>query len=158
MRDEIIRLKPFASGFVFGILDYAGNVDVARCCELLDLAEPLPCTFHRAVDEVVDYEAGVEGVVRCGFQSILTSGGAKTAEEGAERVGKMVERFGEKVQFIIAGGIRVGNVDAIKRRAKTEWVHSAAITREGEECDGEEVKKIKARIEQKETNSDVVMS
>lgn len=143
MRHDIVRLKPFASGFVFGILDRRGNVDVARCCELLDLADPLPCTFHRAIDEVEDLELAMERIVEVGFKSVLTSGGQKSAVEGAEKVKILQEKFGQRISIVLGGGIRAGNVENLKSRTGVEWVHSAAITGGGEEVDADEVRRLR---------------
>jgi copper homeostasis protein len=142
MRHAIAQFATLASGFVFGILDANGHVDVARNSELVDIAAPLPCTFHRAMDVVADLNEAVEMVIACGFKSVLTSGGEKTAEEGVQRVKGMQEKFGKRVSLVLGGGIRSGNAERLKRRAGVEWMHSAAITGEGEEVDGEEVKKM----------------
>ncbi|KAH7410467.1 copper homeostasis protein CutC [Phaeosphaeria sp. MPI-PUGE-AT-0046c] len=161
MRHDIALFAPLASGFVFGILDKAGKVDVARNSELVDIAAPLPCTFHRAVDEVsCDVEEAVESVIACGFKSILTSGGGKSAEEGLEKVRMMQEKFGSRVSLIVGGGVRSGNVDRIKSGAGVEWVHSAAITGEGEEVDGDEVRRIQEVLGKgtKEENGDQEMA
>jgi copper homeostasis protein len=131
-------------GFVFGVLDAGegGKVNEGRCRELVELAAPLACTFHRAVDETGNLEAAVEAVVRCGFASVLTSGGGRSALEGVERVRALQERFGEDISIILGGGVRSGNVAELKKRADVNWLHSAAITGEGEEVDGEEVRKM----------------
>lgn len=126
-------------GFVFGVLDAAGCVDVARNAGLVARAGEVPCTFHRAVDAVLDLEGAVDVVVRCGFKSVLMSGGAGTAEEGVERVRAVQERFGGRISVVLGGGVRSKNVVGLKKAAGVEWVHSAAITGEGEEVDGEEV-------------------
>lgn len=160
MRHDIALFAPLASGFVFGILDKAGRVDVARNSELVDIAAPLPCTFHRAVDEVVGgVEGAVESVIACGFESILTSGGGKSAEEGMQRVRMLQEKFGSRVSLIVGGGVRSGNVERIRSGAGVRWVHSAAITGDGEEVDGEEVRKIKEAlgVGTKEENGDQEM-
>lgn len=41
------------NGFVFGILTKESKVDRVKNAELVRLAAPLPCTFHRAFDEVI---------------------------------------------------------------------------------------------------------
>jgi copper homeostasis protein len=140
MGDDIERLKAFASGFVFGVLDPDRRVDKVRNGELVAKAAPLPCTFHRAIDQVEDLERVVEEIIQCGFKSILTSGGMKTALEGVERVGRLQEVFGTSVLLILGGGVRSTNIEALKRRAGVQWLHSAAITRPGEDVDEEEVK------------------
>lgn len=147
MKTDIMLFKSTASGFVFGILDSENQVDEGRNRELVQLATPLPCTFHRAIDEISDLNEAVERVVACGFKSILTSGGTKTAVEGAERVTSLQERFGAKINFILGGGVRSSNVGELKRRTAVPWVHSAAITKSGEEVDGDEVKKIQETLQ-----------
>lgn len=89
-----------------------------------------------------DLDAAVEAVVACGFKSILTSGGEGSAWEGRVRVGELQRRFGERVSIVLGGGVRSGNVDELKKETGVEWVHSAAITGEGEEADEEEVRRL----------------
>ncbi|XP_014555167.1 hypothetical protein COCVIDRAFT_103201 [Bipolaris victoriae FI3] len=146
MESEIASLKDLADGFVFGILDKEGRVDEERCKRLVRLAEPRACTFHRAIDAVRDLEEGVEAVVRCGFKRLLTSGGEKSAVEGVERIRGLQEVFGDRIEIIAGGGVRSGNVAVVKGTG-VPWVHSAAVTGEGEEVDGEEVGRIRGVLE-----------
>ena len=142
MKDEIELFKASASGFVFGILDSSHRVNTARNRELVEKAAPLPCSFHRAVDEVEELEEAVEEIIQCGFKSILTSGGMRSALEGAERVGSLQEKLGTRITLILGGGVRSANVEDLKRRTGVQWLHSAAITKPGEDVDKEEVKNI----------------
>jgi copper homeostasis protein len=142
MKDEIEMFKASASGFVFGILDLSNRVDKARNRELVEKAAPIPCTFHRAIDEVEELEEAVEDVIQCGFKNILTSGGMPIALKGAERVGRLQDMFGSRISLILGGGVRSNNVQELKRRTGVHWLHSAAITRPGENVDKEEVKNI----------------
>ena len=53
MKGDIERVRGLADGFVFGVLKEEGGVvkvDEERNLELVKLASPLPCTFHRAID------------------------------------------------------------------------------------------------------------
>ncbi|KAF2134564.1 hypothetical protein P153DRAFT_329017 [Dothidotthia symphoricarpi CBS 119687] len=142
MKSDIKLHKSWANGFVFGILDSTNRVD-ERNQELVQLADPLPCTFHRAIDEVEDLDEAVETVIAYGFKSILTSGGMKNAIQGAERVAVLQKTHGEKIQLILGGGVRGINALELKRKTGVDWLHSAAITKSGEEVDYEEVVKIK---------------
>lgn len=47
----------------------------------------------------------------------------------------------------MGGGIRSGNVVDLKRGTGVEWMHSAAITGEGEEVDEEEVRKMQTFLQ-----------
>lgn len=142
MKLDMESFKSYASGFVFGILDSANRVDKARNRELIELATPLPCTFHRAIDDVGNLNEAMETVISCGFTSILTSGGMKNAVEGAERVAELQRMYGKRIQLILGGGVRNTNVAELKRKTGVEWFHSAAITKPGEEVDQEEAIKI----------------
>lgn len=130
------------AGFVFGVLTADDRVDEGRNVELVRAAGGLPCTFHRAIDLVADLVAGVESVVECGFRSVLTSGGGSGAWEGRERIREVQERCGGRISVIAGGKVRSGNVAGLVEETRVGWVHSAAVTDEGEEVDGEEVRDI----------------
>ncbi|CAA9957388.1 hypothetical protein P3342_001181 [Pyrenophora teres f. teres] len=142
MKQEVENLSSLATGFVFGILDSTHRLDKHRNCELVEIASPLPCTFHRAIDQVEDFEEAVEAVIYCGFKSILTSGGKNTALEGAKELHHLQTRFGTRISLIAGGGVRSTNAEELKRRTGVQWLHSAAITQSGEDVDDEEVKKL----------------
>lgn len=135
------------SGFVFGVLDAAGAaVDVARNRELVDLAAPLPCTFHRAFDGVADMRVAAAELVECGFAAVLTDGGGEGAVAGAAKIARLQAEFGERIVFIVGGGVRCGNVGEL-RRTGAVWYHSAAIMAPGEDVDVEEVKRLRACLD-----------
>jgi len=146
MRSAVQLFKADASGFVFGILDNEKYVDEARNTELVRLAAPLPCTFHRAFDQVPDMSQAATQLVKCGFTSILTSGGQPNAAAGAEIVAKLQEELGDTIELILGGGVRSTNIEALKKKTKVHWYHSAAITGPGETIDAGEVAKLKARL------------
>lgn len=139
MKLDIVNFKPAVSGFVFGILNAENRVDEARNRELVDMAAPLPCTFHRAFDMVPDQDEAVDTLIRCGFAAILTSGGQADAVAGAGHVARLQEQFGGQITFILGGGVRSSNVAALHERTSVPWYHSAAITQPGEKVDRNEV-------------------
>ncbi|KAF2240758.1 hypothetical protein BU26DRAFT_188784 [Trematosphaeria pertusa] len=144
MKADVHLFKPEASGFVFGILDEQNRVDKARNRELIELAAPLPCTFHRAFDQVLDLSQATQHLIECGFTSVLTSGGQPDAVRGADKVAGLHKEYGNRISFILGGGIRSMNIDALRATANVEWYHSAAITKPGEVVDGDEVRTIQA--------------
>lgn len=146
MREDITQFKSTVSGFVFGILDSAYGVDTKRNRDLVELAAPLPCTFHRAIDETRDIDTSIGHVIDCGFKSILTSGGKKNAVQGAQRVANLQKEFGQRISIIIGGGIRSSNLEEVREITHVSCFHSAAITQVGESVDSEEISKMQLML------------
>lgn len=49
-------------------------INAAATTQLCKAASPIPVTFHRAFDLCHDPENGMEILIKCGVQRILTSG------------------------------------------------------------------------------------
>ncbi|KIW18430.1 hypothetical protein PV08_02718 [Exophiala spinifera] len=129
MKETIATLKGtgIVDGFVFGILREDGTVDVEKTRELVTLASPLPCTFHRAFDEVKDLSRALEGVVSCGITTILTSGGAANAVQGAEVLHQLVQRAAGRVTIMPGGGVRSANLALLHETIGSSAYHSSAL-------------------------------
>ncbi|HZE94556.1 MAG TPA: copper homeostasis protein CutC, partial [Gemmatimonadales bacterium] len=87
MLEQIHRAKDArAHGIVTGTLTPAHEIAPDRTAELLEAARPWTLTFHRAFDVCVDRAAALERLIALGVDRVLTSGGARTAPEGAEQI------------------------------------------------------------------------
>ncbi|KAL1957079.1 hypothetical protein VTO42DRAFT_6337 [Malbranchea cinnamomea] len=148
MKSDLVRFKEVADGFVFGILDSNGNVDVERNRELVELAQQSPCTFHRAFDETMDPASALEDVIRCGFEAVLTSGGQTSALAGIDMLSKLVEQAKDRIEIMPGGGVRSSNVWQLKARTGARWYHSSAITQEGDTADAVEIENLKIQLRQ----------
>jgi copper homeostasis protein len=111
-------------GVVLGILTAENRVDVKRTRELVELARGLEATFHRAIDETADLPAALEDVVRTGATRILTSGGKRTALEGAGVIAEMVSRSRGRVTILPGAGISAENAAEVLRRTGASEIHS----------------------------------
>lgn len=126
MRRDILEAKKRKiDGLVLGILTASRKVDQVRTKELVELARPLPVTFHRAFDLCEDLERALENVIACGAGRILTAGGQANAIEGAETLARMRESAGSRISIMAGGGIRAGNVREIVKRTGVHEVHSS---------------------------------
>jgi copper homeostasis protein len=138
--DEFLQMKKDiesftgVDGFVFGILR-DGKVDEERCRVLVEKSEGRPCTFHRAFDEIPESQmmAELEVLVRCGFKSVLTSGGRKNALEGRKVLGELVEAAKGRIDIIAGGGVRSSNLEMLRKETSAGWFHSSAIVDPGGE-------------------------
>jgi len=126
MKREIRRAKLLrANGVALGVLDADERVDVARTRELVVLSRPLSVTFHRAFDVCGDLRKALEDVVETGADRILTSGGARTAEEGSARLAEFVKSASGRIGVLACGSIRAGNVRGIVEATGVREVHAS---------------------------------
>lgn len=127
MLEQIQRAKEAgAHGIVTGALTGAKAIAEDRTAELLDAARPLPVTFHRAFDECVDLAAALERLILLGVERVLTSGGAPTAPEGTEVIGRLViqaQGAGGRIEILAGGGIDESNVARLVRETGVREVH-----------------------------------
>ena len=129
MGEEIRRIAPLgADGIVLGILDPDGRVDVERTRTLVQLAHPLPLTFHRAIDMTPDPAAALEDVIATGATRILTSGGAPQAPLGAATIARMVKDARGRIAIMPGSGIRPENIAALAASTGAIEFHSSART------------------------------
>jgi copper homeostasis protein len=184
MRDAIRRFKACGhlraergDGFVFGVLTEGEEgeeeglaVDVDANRELVRLARPFPCVFHRAFDDVLGSSSSSGGtgpsaaaaeralrtVAACGFDGVLTSGGPGRAADNAGALSLVLRRAPAGLEVIVGGGVRSSNARALRGAllcggdggpappgGARVWLHSSCLTaRSGGEVDEEEVARI----------------
>ncbi|HEY0092421.1 MAG TPA: copper homeostasis protein CutC, partial [Flavobacterium sp.] len=104
MKISITELKNSVDGFVFGILNEDLTINILQNTELVKLANPLPCTFHRAFDKVHDTSKSLEEIIECGFKTILTSGTMPNVMEGKTELRSLVEKAGSRITIMPGGG------------------------------------------------------
>ena len=147
MKKSILEFKnQNINGFVFGLLTEDFQVDISKNKELIHLANPLPCTFHRAFDEVIDRKQALEDCISCGFENILTSGTKKTALEGKESIKDLIQQANNRIIIMPGGGIRSSNIEELDRFVQANWYHSAAIIDGSNTANAEEIQNLKQKL------------
>lgn len=147
MKSEILQFKEIGiNGFVFGILTENNSINVAQNTELVNLAKPFPCTFHRAFDEVSDAFQALEDIIKCGFQTILTSGQKPNVMEGVNQLAELVAKANNRITIMPGGGLRSSNLEFIQEKTNATFYHSSAITDGSETANPEEVKELKSKL------------
>jgi copper homeostasis protein len=117
-----------ADGLIFGILKPNRTVDVDRTRELVNLAQPLPVTFHRAFDVCSTLSQALEDVARSGAARILTSGGAPSVPEGAAKIRALVAAAGERITVVPGAGINAENISQLAAATGAWEFHSGLST------------------------------
>lgn len=129
MKTTVLAFKELkVDGFVFGILDENNRIDKDKNKELVELAHPLPCTFHRAFDEVSDVFQSLEEVIDCGFTTLLTSGQAQNVVDGVAVLSELVKKANNRITIMPGGGLRSSNIELILKETNALFYHSSAIT------------------------------
>ncbi len=126
-RDIAVAKELGVDGVVIGILTRDGEVDAVRLAELHAIAAPMHVGFHRAFDSVKDQDEALELLVSLQFDTILTSGAAPSALQGAERIKHLVERAGDRIGIIAGGSIDGGNVKSLVKATGVQIVHARAF-------------------------------
>ncbi|WP_284652844.1 copper homeostasis protein CutC [Flavobacterium terrisoli] len=133
-------------GFVFGVLTHEHKVDVWSNTSLIKAAEPLPCTFHRAFDDVENPFEALEQIIDCGFKTILTSGQEPNVTDGMNRLTELVKAANNRIVIMPGGGLRSTNIETIQQNTKAVFYHSSAITDGSQTANAQEIQALKAKL------------
>jgi copper homeostasis protein len=90
---------------------------------LLDVAERLPATFHRAFDVARHPGQALETLIGLGFLRVLTSGQAPTAAEGIPVLAALVQQARGRIGILAGGSIDETNVARIVQETGVTEVH-----------------------------------
>jgi copper homeostasis protein len=128
MKKDIVVAKEFGiDGVVIGALTRDGDLDVASIADLISVAQPMRVGFHRAFDQVRDQDEALELLVSLQVDTILTSGSAPTAMEGASRIRELVERAGDRIAVTAGGSVTAANVRELVAVTGVRQVHGRAF-------------------------------
>jgi copper homeostasis protein len=123
-RDVTVAARMGMNGVVLGIVAESGQIDIERTRQLVELARPLPVTFHRAFDASADLQRSLEDVIRTGAVRILTSGGAPSAQAGVRCLTNLVETASTRIVVMPGGGISAMNVGRIAKTTGAREFHA----------------------------------
>ncbi len=128
MKDEISMCGEIGcDGVVIGMLNEDGTIDKVRCRELVERAHryKMGVTFHRAFDRSRDLYQSLEDVIDIGCERILTSGGEKTAQKGADVIRKLIRQAGERIIIQPGAGITEDNIARLVRSTGLKEFHGS---------------------------------
>jgi len=141
MLADIARARELgASGIVTGALDDRGGIDVAVMRRLVAAARPLPVTFHKAFDTIADLPGALEVLCGLGVDRVLTSGGARTAMEGAEAIAGLVRQAAGRIVIVAGGGVSSESAASLVAGTAVDEIHARC------EADGARIRGIVAAL------------
>ena len=114
-----------ANGVVIGALKPDGSIDedVVRC--LVEQAEGLSITFHRAFDVCAHPEEALEQIISLGCHRLLTSGQASTAEQGIPLLRELVKQSAGRIIIMPGAGVNPLNACRILSETGAKEIHGS---------------------------------
>jgi copper homeostasis protein len=129
MVEDILMVKSLGfEGVVIGVLDKVGNLDENRFRVLLEAAEGVSVTFHRAIDVSSNRMKLLDRLIEYKVDRVLTSGGKLTAWEGKETIAEMQQKYGSHIKIMAGSGIHSGNIVDLIHQTGVKEVHFSAKT------------------------------
>ncbi len=119
-----------ADGFVGGFMNEDQTINKKQLGQFLNVCQPLPFTFHRAFDQILDWKLGLDILLKYGCARVLTSGDGKTAEEGKFRLQEMIDYVNGELIILPGGGVRSMNLQTILDECCPTEIHTAGILEE----------------------------
>ena len=117
-------------GIVTGLLLPGGEVDRDRLQQLMELAYPMPVTFHRAFDRCRDPFDAMETLIELGVERILTSGQQPTAPEGVSLIKELQDKAASRITILPGSGVRPENIRFLAEHTGCNEFHASLRRRE----------------------------
>ena len=110
-----VARKVGADGVVMGVLRPDGTVNIEAMRRLMDAAQGMSVTFHRAFDVCRNPFEAMEEIIGLGCDRILSSGQEPTAEKGMALLGQLNGRAAGRIIIMPGCGVNAGNIVRIAR-------------------------------------------
>lgn len=125
-RDIEIIKKTGVNGIVVGVLKPNGDINKETLEELIEVAKPLPITFHRAFDMVRDPYESLDILIDLGVERVLTSGKENIAIDGIDLIKELVDKSKDNIIIMPGSGINEENVKHLILNTGVREIHLSA--------------------------------
>ena len=149
MQSDIDMVRSFnIEGAVYGASLPNGSLDQELLEELVSYSINLKKTLHRAVDTIHKTIESVQLGIELGFDTILSSGGEKTALNGLSVLSDMQLLAAGKIEVMPGSGINSITAKEILNSHHFDWIHSSCSIQKNADryTDVESIKNLKNAI------------
>lgn len=115
-----------ADGVVFGCLTPEGDIDITLMKQLLEAAQGMSVTFHRAFDVCRQPKQALETLIQLGCHRILTSGAQPTAEQGIPLLKELQAQADGRIILLAGCGVNENNIARIASETGIREFHFSA--------------------------------
>lgn len=116
------------NGVVIGLLKFDGSVDKERTRTLVELAQPMGVTFHRAFDRTRDPLQALEDIIETGCERILTSGQLPNCLDGSSLIAELRKQADGRIIIMPGSGLKSSNIIDVARATGATEFHASART------------------------------
>jgi len=114
-----------ADGVVIGALTPNGDIATETCRTMIEAAQGMQVTFHRAFDVCRDPRQALEEIISLGCHRLLTSGQAATAEVGIPLLRELVQAAHGRIIIMPAAGVNENNARRILQETGATEIHGS---------------------------------
>lgn len=143
LRDAELAMEYGSQAIAVGCLTPDREIDVAAMRLFAATIGGKNCVCHRAFDQSVNLMVAAEELCELGYRRILTSGGAANAVDGAESLSELSQRFGHRIEVLVAGGVSPSNIAELATQTGCVQFHGSFRRRGGSDSvprlDGEQL-------------------
>jgi len=133
LRDARAIVKARANAIVVGMLTPDGDVDIDGLSRIIDAADGLQVTFHRAFDEARDLDAAFDALLTFKpVTNVLTSGGKPSVLDARDVIARLVAQSrGTRCTVLAGAGLTVDAVAPFVASTGVSAVHFGSGVRIG---------------------------
>jgi len=118
-----------AHGVVVGVLNEEGRIHQKALESIMRQADGMEVSFHRAFDDLVLYEKGLETLIDCGVKRVLTSGLASKVDLGFENLKSMIKYADGRIEIMAGGGVNASNIKKLQSELQPDAIHFSATVK-----------------------------
>jgi len=114
-----------ANAVVVGMLTASREVDLEALLRVVDVADGMDVTFHRAFDEALDLRRALDVLLSVdGVTNVLTSGGKRSVLDAVDEVrGLVAQAAGSRCTVLAGAGLTVDRVAEFVHATRVQAVH-----------------------------------
>jgi len=117
------------NGIVTGFLDEHANINVERLQKVIEVADQMPVTFHRAFDLTGSATQSLKVLKDCGIQRVLTSGQKSNAIEGRFLIKQLIEEAKNDIIIMPGSGVNENNIIPLSEFTGAREFHTSSRVR-----------------------------
>lgn len=118
-----------AHGVVIGVLDEKGLIDRKALDLMIEHADGMQVTFHRAFDDTFEFDKSLDVLIDAGVNRVLSSGLASNVELGIPILAEMVRYANGRIEIMPGGGINASNIKRVATEVQPDAIHFSGTSK-----------------------------